>query len=208
VEIKLVVIGGGYAGKEIPVRHAKFVIGRVKECQLRLGCNLVSRRHCMILVRDERIFVEDLKSTNGTFLNGSEIEGTQELNHGDRLNVGTFEFEVHLSGVVASGREREPSATSDTVARASSTTLMKGELTGRESGLDLAAMDTAAIDKTRRKPEIHHQEHADQGNAEKDLGGGAASKDEETDDLQDLQVLDAEVVLDESEPPNAGDESA
>jgi pSer/pThr/pTyr-binding forkhead associated (FHA) protein len=72
------------------------VIGRSKECQLRPGCNLVSRRHCVISLEDGRLLVEDLRSTNGTFVNGEKVDSTRELMHGDHLNVGTMEFEVRL----------------------------------------------------------------------------------------------------------------
>jgi len=94
MEVKLVVVGGVHAGKEIPVRRARFIIGRSKECQLRPGCNLVSRRHCAILREGGRIVVEDLGSTNGTFVNGSRIDSPHPLSHGDRLDVGSMKFEV------------------------------------------------------------------------------------------------------------------
>jgi pSer/pThr/pTyr-binding forkhead associated (FHA) protein len=123
MKIKLVVIGGVHAGKEIPVRRARFVIGRSTECQLRLNGNLISRRHCVILLKDERIVVEDLGSTDGTFVNGRKISviEPQELNHGDHLAVGPMEFEVHISGAIGS-RQPEVSTTEKTIADTQSST--------------------------------------------------------------------------------------
>ena len=203
VEIKLVVIGGIHAGKEIPVRRAKFVIGRSKECQLRPGCNLVSRRHCAILLKDKRILVEDLNSTNGTFLNGNEIEGPQALNHGDHLSVGTFDFEVHVFGAVGSGREPEVSATPGTIADALVSAPTKGgAVTGQEIGIDLEELDTAASNENGRKAEYNNQEQDDQEKREEHVGGAAAFDDEDRDGLSDLDVLEAEVLSEENERPN------
>jgi pSer/pThr/pTyr-binding forkhead associated (FHA) protein len=142
MDIALLVVGGSHADQEIPIRRASFVIGRDKDCQLRLGCNLVSRRHCAIVVQDGRILVNDLDSTNGTFLNGEEVDGLQEMHHGDHLNVGTFEFQVHALDATAGDRPAG-SGHPETISDMSPTAPTNHGVTGREIGLDLLKMDTA-----------------------------------------------------------------
>jgi pSer/pThr/pTyr-binding forkhead associated (FHA) protein len=138
MEIKLVVLGGAHAGKEIRVRRARFIIGRSKECQLRPGCNLVSRRHCAIVHDDGRLIIEDLGSTNGTFVNDEKVEAPRELKQADRLGVGTMEFEVRLFENVES--EREPEERNDTMA---------AEKTVAGRSREMAAREKAAIKETK-----------------------------------------------------------
>jgi pSer/pThr/pTyr-binding forkhead associated (FHA) protein len=110
MEVKLVVASGRTAGLEVPVRKEKFFIGRAKDCQLRIQSELVGRHHCVILVQGEFIAVRDFGSKSGTFVNGEIVKGERELNGGDRLKVGKFEFEVRLGA--AAEAETGPEAES------------------------------------------------------------------------------------------------
>lgn len=96
MEVKLVVVGGKSAGREIPVAVPKFFIGRAPECQLRPGSNMVSRHHCVLVSGDAVLAVRDFGSTNGTLVNGQRVEGGAQLNDGDRLKVGPLELEVRM----------------------------------------------------------------------------------------------------------------
>jgi pSer/pThr/pTyr-binding forkhead associated (FHA) protein len=96
MEVKLVVANGKQAGTEIPVKATKFIIGRNEDCQLRPQSPLVSRHHCAILVEENSAAIEDLGSTNGTFLNGEKLAGRRELKTGDRIKVGLLELEVRV----------------------------------------------------------------------------------------------------------------
>ena len=64
------------------------VIGRQAQCDLTLRHEDVSRRHAEIGFEEGRYIVRDLGSTNGTFLNGKEIERAEPLSPGDRIEVG------------------------------------------------------------------------------------------------------------------------
>jgi predicted component of type VI protein secretion system len=96
MELKLVVANGKLAGKEISVSSRKFVIGRGEDCQLRPQSHLVSRRHCAILIEDNSAAIEDLGSTNGTFVNGERLTARHELKTGDHIKVGMLEVDVRL----------------------------------------------------------------------------------------------------------------
>ena len=105
MEVKLIVANGKQAGKEISVKSAKFLIGRNEDCQLRPQSHLVSRKHCAILIEEDSATIEDLGSTNGTFLNGEKLEGRRKLKSGDRIKVGILEVNVQLD-VARAGRQK------------------------------------------------------------------------------------------------------
>lgn len=94
--LKLVVTTGKFAGKEIPVRNNQFVIGRDSSCHLRPSSPAVSKLHCAVIVADEGVWIRDLKSTNGTFVNGQRVTDRAALNHGDKITVGPLILEVQL----------------------------------------------------------------------------------------------------------------
>jgi pSer/pThr/pTyr-binding forkhead associated (FHA) protein len=106
MEVKLIVANGKLAGTEIPVKSAKFVIGRNQDCQIRPQSPLVSRHHCAIVVDAESVTIEDLGSTNGTIVNGEKLAARHELRNGDHIKVGLLELEVRLPVVV--GGKRTP----------------------------------------------------------------------------------------------------
>jgi len=47
-----------------------------------------SSEHCALTFRGRAWFVEDLGSTNGTFLNGNQVDGTAPMSYGDEIQVG------------------------------------------------------------------------------------------------------------------------
>lgn len=96
MKVKLVVTKGQHVGKVIQVNKTRFVIGRHKECNLQVSSQRVSVHHTAILIRDERAWVRDLDSTNGTYLNEARISDEQELKPGDKLDVGPLHVEVQL----------------------------------------------------------------------------------------------------------------
>ncbi len=95
--VKLKLLRGSHAGKEIPIKKASFTIGRAEECSLRVNSEAISRKHCEILVSASGVTVEDFDSKNGTFINGVKTEGAQPLAMGDQLRVGPLEFLVTIS---------------------------------------------------------------------------------------------------------------
>lgn len=97
MKLSIVVITPGPAeGKVIPINVPQFVIGRDPGCQLRPASIHISKRHCALLRRDDKAFIRDFGSTNGTFINDRQIKGEIELLDGDRLRVGPLAFAVHL----------------------------------------------------------------------------------------------------------------
>jgi predicted component of type VI protein secretion system len=97
MKVKLVVGQGPHKGKEIPVStQAKYVIGRGEGCHLRPASQAISKRHCSIEVRDGKCYLEDLNSTNGTFINDEQLKGEREIRDGDMVKIGPLDFVVRL----------------------------------------------------------------------------------------------------------------
>lgn len=65
------------------------VIGRTQEADIRLDNPLISRRHVRIYVNAGKAVIEDLKSNNGTFLNGQKIDKA-EASIGDEIRIGPY----------------------------------------------------------------------------------------------------------------------
>lgn len=68
-------------------------IGRSPQCQIILDDPLVSRLHSKFHI-SKRIFIEDLGSRNGTYVNGKRIIGKIEVKPGDKIMIGTQEMEI------------------------------------------------------------------------------------------------------------------
>lgn len=72
-------------------------IGRSTTADFILDAAMVSRFHCRVMASgDGGLDVEDLESTNGTFVNDTRVRRST-LNAGDRLRVGRVEFEIRLA---------------------------------------------------------------------------------------------------------------
>ncbi len=85
----LVQIHGPDLGKKYVIGKAEYTIGRDEQNDIVVDLDNVSRRHARIFGGShDRMFVEDLKSTNGTFLNDQEVLGAQPLRSGDLIKVG------------------------------------------------------------------------------------------------------------------------
>lgn len=82
-------------GRCVNLPDGRFVIGRDPQCDIRPFSDNVSRRHCDLRVSDDMVVLRDLRSTNGTFVNGERIEEEVELNEGDIVVIGSLQFEFH-----------------------------------------------------------------------------------------------------------------
>ena len=94
-------ISGKYQGGEFPLKSNKqIVIGRSSELDMVLVEDMVSRKHAKITVAtDGKISIEDLGSTNGTFVNGEKVKQSR-LKEGDRILIGTSILKLVQQGQV------------------------------------------------------------------------------------------------------------
>jgi pSer/pThr/pTyr-binding forkhead associated (FHA) protein len=105
-------------GADVVIDSFPFVMGRHPECSWRLPDLTVSRYHCSFFVQGEEVWVQDMNSCNGTYVNGRLALLPHALHDGDELRVASRIFRVSLrpEGGDSSGRllhgERETAAVS------------------------------------------------------------------------------------------------
>jgi len=98
---KLIVASGKSAGRSITLKHGKLLIGRAEECGIRPLGEEVSRRHCAVVEDAGSVTVEDLKSRNGTYVNGVKISAKVTVADGDIVRVGPLELKVSCAAPAA-----------------------------------------------------------------------------------------------------------
>jgi uncharacterized protein DUF4388/FHA domain-containing protein len=82
-------ISGKYQGGEFPLRpHREIIIGRSSDLDMVLVEDMVSRKHAKITTDETTVTIQDLGSTNGTFVNGEKVRKA-DLKDGDRILIGT-----------------------------------------------------------------------------------------------------------------------
>jgi pSer/pThr/pTyr-binding forkhead associated (FHA) protein len=110
MKVKLKILRGTSVGKEVRLPMPKCFIGRSDECHMRPKSEAVSRRHCVIYVKGGQVRIRDLKSRNGTIVNGEAIQTDKELVNGDQVEVGPLVFEIMIDHAL--GGEKKPKVTS------------------------------------------------------------------------------------------------
>jgi serine phosphatase RsbU (regulator of sigma subunit)/pSer/pThr/pTyr-binding forkhead associated (FHA) protein len=87
--------------RRLQITDQKMIIGRGVESDVVLSDQLLSRRHAEIGQRAGGFYLVDLRSTNGTFINGERVVGERRLRHGDLIAVGQTRL-VFSEGVASS----------------------------------------------------------------------------------------------------------
>ena len=86
-QASLVIIHGENLGKRFEIRQKEFIIGRATNADVPINEENISRKHARIYKKNKIFIIEDLNSTNGTFVNTKRIE-VRELQDGDLILVG------------------------------------------------------------------------------------------------------------------------
>jgi hypothetical protein len=99
-DLTVEVVEGAEAGRQLTL-SGPLEIGRQDDLGLPLDDSQVSRRHARISPSGDGAIVEDLGSTNGTYVNGQPIHGQRELGPGDRVRMGLTVLQLRSSQQVA-----------------------------------------------------------------------------------------------------------
>jgi pSer/pThr/pTyr-binding forkhead associated (FHA) protein len=83
--------GGGRAGESFSVAGERMTIGRSPDANVFLDDVTVSRNHALLVHRRDGLYLDDLGSLNGTYVNRRRIE-SHKLQHGDELQVGKYKL--------------------------------------------------------------------------------------------------------------------
>ena len=75
-----------------------YIIGRLDICDIQIDDSGCSRRHARISVAGDvrYLYLQDLESKNGTFINEVQLQDRIQLNDGDRIRIGETEFQVNI----------------------------------------------------------------------------------------------------------------
>ena len=102
---KLIIEQGPTPGQEIELAKDEFVIGRIEGNDLVIPEPSVSRRHARLLRQGQQVLLEDLGSSNGTFVNGQRlISAPFPLKSGDTFIVGSG-YPAEVPGAPAAHRQ-------------------------------------------------------------------------------------------------------
>src|SRR6516162_6226315 len=85
----LIVLAGNNVGEMYKVTGETMIIGRGQNADIQIVDEGISRRHARVVCQEGAVAVEDLGSTNGTFLNGQKIGERAPLRDGDKIQVGS-----------------------------------------------------------------------------------------------------------------------
>jgi pSer/pThr/pTyr-binding forkhead associated (FHA) protein len=92
VSASLEIVRGQFAGACFQVERAVCSIGRGDENDVRIRDDTISLSHATLLLKRGAWFVADLRSMNGTFVDGSRVSGERELHPGARVRLGAVEM--------------------------------------------------------------------------------------------------------------------
>ena len=150
--------------REIPIKP-EMVLGRQAECDLQLTEGHASRRHAKLFAAEDGVWLEDLNSANGSFVNGTKVTGKVKLASGDRLRFDVEEFDLKIAQRRACGRRRRQ----DAVSRAR----FCGGCRREQRCLQAAGrMGGSGRDGRRREQDEVHRSRAAQADGER-AGGGS-----------------------------------
>src|SRR5438874_11823473 len=96
----MVVIYGGDLGRRVELPRGEITLGRDDDNAISAEMHSVSRRHARLFIHDETHYIEDLGSTNGTFVNDQEIARATQLRNGDLVRCGGAVFKFIEGGNV------------------------------------------------------------------------------------------------------------
>ena len=85
---KLIAKQGLPSGQEFKFTGEEIFIGRGDAATIQIDSQVVARLHVRIMWKDKKVFIEDLKSSNGTYVNGRQITKETILSHGDQISLG------------------------------------------------------------------------------------------------------------------------
>ena len=108
-DVRLVAIVGPASGTSYAVNRERIVLGRGPGVDHAFDDRAMSRQHAVLEASGAALSVRDLGSTNGISVNGAVVQSA-ELHHGDRLQLGTWAFQVLIEARSAAPEAYELSA--------------------------------------------------------------------------------------------------
>jgi len=152
MNVQLVLFKEDGQRRDLDVKRESVVFGRSGDCDFQIPLAVISRRHCKLSQKGGKLYVKDLGSSNGTFLNNKRILQA-EVKAGDRLTIGPVIFTVVIDGAPT---EIEPVVT-----------ILNPPAAGTEGAPTVAQAPSGAMAPTVATS----SESSEKGSTEKDSGG-------------------------------------
>jgi hypothetical protein len=90
----LIIFSGKMKGQRLILPDREVIVGRDESCHMRIASSLISRRHCSLKGALNGVWVRDLESQNGTYVNDVAISQPYLMKSGDVLRIGAALFQV------------------------------------------------------------------------------------------------------------------
>ncbi len=97
MDVKLVMFRANGQRKDFPIINPTTVIGRAENCDLQVPLLSVSRKQCKLTISGDAVKVQDMGSSNGTYVNNRRINAV-DVAAGDRLVIGPIVFTLQIDG--------------------------------------------------------------------------------------------------------------
>lgn len=180
MQVVLVMFRGEGERRSFSLPRDVTVLGRREDCDLRIPLGEVSRKHARLIADADMLKIEDLGSSNGTFVNGQRIQETQ-VNAGDAIQIGPVSFVVQIDGVPADEDIQAP-----VVAAAAPSP--------DPEDTNMAVAAASAASTTRRQPDADVEMDIDAEMESDELSGipEAPAANEQEDELLDLAFEEIE----------------
>lgn len=193
-------------------------VGRGSDNDVVLGSKQVSRNHALLSVLNGELYVKDLDSSNGTFVNDDRIENnkTKLLNSDDTVTFASFAFKVaNVNTPLIASDNEQPIAENTTVLAATDTLaepISSVDSDFADTNIDTDVTDIGAIDTGVMKNKVRHPEVAETDSVDKKVSDnnfvdsdveassvkGAALFNDNNNDITDAEIVDVEAVDNES----------
>lgn len=157
MQVRLKVLSGTHAGKEIALKEERCFVGRGESCHIRPKSESVSRKHCAFVQKDGRVLLADLNSRNGTFVNDVRLESEKAkvLRSGDRIRIGQLDFEILIEVGLGGAKKPEVHSVKEAITRvAESSTLGSNEHRNDKLDIDSWLSDADTFDRSSLPPAL------------------------------------------------------
>ncbi|MBN2531946.1 MAG: FHA domain-containing protein [Spirochaetales bacterium] len=100
----LIILSENFFGKSFVINKSVMTIGRNNDCDISLNDPLISSHHCSIEIHEDgKYYIEDIGSTNATFINRKKLKKKIDLIYGDRIVIGKTILRFFLKEDVSDG---------------------------------------------------------------------------------------------------------
>jgi len=104
MELELILKEDNTEKARVTLGTGEFVVGRDAACEVRIPSDAVSRRHARLTVGDDGVFIQDLGSANGTYIDGQRADGRVSLLPGQKVEMGLVVMQAHWTAPSTSAK--------------------------------------------------------------------------------------------------------